>query len=490
MRTSSLPRRASLLAGAMSVIMFTAACSPSTGGEPESSTGEPPPPPPGLTIRVAASGSDSPRSSDGALLDERMMRVPPEYILSPDFQSDLSGPADGWSLAVMSQLDEDVVNRVLAALGFDETADDLVEDVSGGWRIGPTDGTAPAVWFAKNAAQSWWYQSAWGGEERPVDCWVVGNESEKFSSTELNERRTATTETDGDEPVEAPDEIACEEPAPVEGVPTEDVAIVLANDLLKSVSDDAFAFDIEAHADDWAAWATAWGNLDGKRTDMMWSFNFGENAEVTFGSGNLGQPVPAGDIERISVDEGFRRLQEGPQMWWWGGSGGVIAFAAEGNLDGDELTVTPAEEIAPYEPGEEPITPIGDPEQTEPEAIELVEVRESLWTIFDLDGTMWLLPAYTFIDSAGGEHAVPAFSEDLIEVVESDQTFDTQIEDPGLDTLIGMTEDEATAQIADWGWSSRVIQVDGEGLAVTMDFDPTRVNLTIEDGVVTAISTG
>lgn len=56
--------------------------------------------------------------------------------------------------------------------------------------------------------------------------------------------------------------------------------------------------------------------------------------------------------------------------------------------------------------------------------------------------------------------------------------------------LVGLTEAEAAAQAEAAGFTVRVIQRDGEAYPGTMDWVETRVNLTIESGVVTRATIG
>lgn len=53
--------------------------------------------------------------------------------------------------------------------------------------------------------------------------------------------------------------------------------------------------------------------------------------------------------------------------------------------------------------------------------------------------------------------------------------------------LVGLTEAEATAEAEARGWSLRVARLDGEDLALTEDYSPTRVNVAVEAGEVTEI---
>lgn len=57
-------------------------------------------------------------------------------------------------------------------------------------------------------------------------------------------------------------------------------------------------------------------------------------------------------------------------------------------------------------------------------------------------------------------------------------------------TILGETEADAVAAITDAGFESRVAEVDGEPFALTMDWVPTRINLTITDGVITNVFVG
>ena len=62
--------------------------------------------------------------------------------------------------------------------------------------------------------------------------------------------------------------------------------------------------------------------------------------------------------------------------------------------------------------------------------------------------------------------------------------------DPALEAYIGLTIEDATAKAEEEGVPSRVVKVDGEDLAVTMDFIADRLNFVVEDGTVTEVTTG
>lgn len=63
---------------------------------------------------------------------------------------------------------------------------------------------------------------------------------------------------------------------------------------------------------------------------------------------------------------------------------------------------------------------------------------------------------------------------------------------PGLqvaaeELLVGQTESGAEQAATAEGWGFRVVRRDGEDLPMTMDYRPDRVNVAVEDGVVTEI---
>ena len=50
-----------------------------------------------------------------------------------------------------------------------------------------------------------------------------------------------------------------------------------------------------------------------------------------------------------------------------------------------------------------------------------------------------------------------------------------------------MSVEEAQAYAVEHELQFRVVEEDGEGLAVTMDYRPGRINATVEDGIVVSV---
>jgi hypothetical protein len=67
---------------------------------------------------------------------------------------------------------------------------------------------------------------------------------------------------------------------------------------------------------------------------------------------------------------------------------------------------------------------------------------------------------------------------------------DDPVVEAGTEDYVGLTVEEAGAKADDAGVVWRVVSEDGEDLAVTMDFQPERLNFTVVDGVVTGVTLG
>jgi len=50
--------------------------------------------------------------------------------------------------------------------------------------------------------------------------------------------------------------------------------------------------------------------------------------------------------------------------------------------------------------------------------VTLVDVEADLWWVTDIDGSVWLLPAYRFIGDDGGWYTVPAVTDEYLIAVE------------------------------------------------------------------------
>ena len=76
------------------------------------------------------------------------------------------------------------------------------------------------------------------------------------------------------------------------------------------------------------------------------------------------------------------------------------------------------------------------------------------------------------------------------EIPETAIDLENPIPDTAAGKLVGLTEKTAAACAESEGWRVRVVQRDGEEFMVTADYRVDRVNLVVEDDVVTNVTVG
>ena len=144
--------------------------------------------------------------------------------------------------------------------------------------------------------------------------------------------------------------------------------------------------------------------------------------------------------------------------------------------------------------------------------VTLVDVKPDLWWTSDVEGNVWLLPAYAFTGDDGGTYTVPAVTEEyLVEEipvsiepmpvepmpVEPGTDIDTASAEERVERLLAgfeaaapMALDEFTVLAADLDIEVRVASIDGEGFPMTMDYRDDRVNIDIEADTVVRVLPG
>jgi len=452
---------------------------------------------------TAALGAPEAMSSDAAPTSRMMMPCfgLTEYVLVGELPA-LDTPVDGWRYAPSTQLDEEAVARIAAAFGVGGDIVELPPDWGGGWRIGPDDGSAPALWFGADGLGWWSYSAPW-------------NTTAEANAVASDQAVAPSGEGEGAmvDPSIKPMELQ-----PPVGVPDAARATELARQVFEQLGLEVGETDLEVYADQWGASVTLWHTLDGMRTGYATGLGFGADAAITYAGGQSREPERVTGFERVGTSAGFDRLVDSGGMWWGGGYARPKVSCAPPLVMDDSVTVEPG--LTPEGAPEPATEPASEPQFVEPPTItvEIVSVKEAWWTLYDMDGTVWLVPGYVFVDREGGEHMVPAVSDDLVQPVEPTSVDEPVVSEPTpvvseplpvepgtsepvdvadpaaatatAEEIIGLTEDKAAAVVEGAGLAWRVVERDGEQFPVTADYRTDRVNAVIADGVVTSAKVG
>jgi hypothetical protein len=435
------------------------------------------PPVPIRVSQVAAAGSlASGVAESDANVDGRAMWWfgGYEYQVDPGLNA-LPTNSTGYQYGPITEVPEATVRQIATALGLSDAPvrnpNPQIYDQA--WTVGPTDGSAPSVVVVNDPQATWYYSGAWA-METPGD-------SGGTAPSEPREPGTAGSEdTDSGE---APDEIRqWEPPTPPEGILTAAEARAEVTRILTAVGQNPNDFEFEVWADEWYASVTAWPQLGGGRSPMTWNFGFGEMGQLQWASGLLAEPVATGPFPLVGLDEALERLAD--QYTGWGAAVGLPApdadapvSSGDANREADGPLPAPVTEVAV-----------------------LVSVTADLWWAMDVDGSVWLLPAYRFTDSEGRDHTVAAVTDEylMIEpqvgIIEPMPTPDIGggITEPGSEEearmmeelvewankeLVGM-ELSAAIEVAEArDVVLRVAQRDGQDQMLTMDYRSNRINL-------------
>jgi hypothetical protein len=158
--------------------------------------------------------------------------------------------------------------------------------------------------------------------------------------------------------------------------------------------------------------------------------------------------------------------------------------------------------------------PVTDAPAPEVQEVSIVGVEEELVTLYGADGSIYLVPGYTFIaaeDEYGyvGRYTVSALPDEYMQVADAVNEVPLSIApetaapavDPAVepdmtvaqevaDSVVGMSEAEATKTAEAKGLTVRVGSRDGEDFPLTMDYRTDRVTLTVIADKVTAATPG
>lgn len=454
---------------------------------------------------------------------------------------DLTAPAASWSFEPGTTPSPDQIRQIAKALGIAGEVRDLSADMGGGWAVGSDDYSKPSINVGPDATLGWWFNAGYDDTVSAPSCavadpgiaadsaasdTVVVDASEAtvntgVASTGVASTGVESTDTIAVDPAVDIAPIACEQAAPPVNVPTAEEAEAKATELLTAFGLDPASYEFETYADEWSASVTAYLLLDGLRTPMPTSFGFGENGALTWAGGFLATPIRSADYPRIGVEAAVERLNEQSNGWGYGISPtaraeiDTVGEAAEGPTE----TITPPEFSPETVPAAVDVPSIQEPEPTDTNVAEeitvtLTDPQPSIEMLWAADGTVWLLPGYRFDSSEAGTFSVLAVEDQYIEVDEAPIEVPDTIVAPPVETtvpgsdavecaaasdaeiapvddtgsaLVGLCEADAAAAAEAAGFTQRVVRLDGADLPATMDYNPSRFNVAVDQGVVTEI---
>lgn len=365
----------------------------------------------------------------------------------------LGGPGAAYEIEPTEPSAEQL-DRLRGAFGVTESFDAQPPEVGGGSMAGPTDGTAPMISVMDDVMRTWSYSPAWADS-------VIQECVETPVAEGTGEVSTACAPTNPPENLPSPDE-------------ARQMFATLMDEL--DVSTDDLILDTTG--DEWGITVSGFAAIDGIRSPFTWSVTYGENGSIVSAFGVLNDGLrELGEYPRLSTDDALARLQA------------EQADAARRN-------------------GIEPVNGI---------VAKVSSVEEEFYILYGADGEVYLVPGYTFIGEVESDNFVQRFivsalPDEFVETVSvpvasggdsgsgsdvtstdappSDVPSGEEIPLDQANELLGLTEAEATAAAESRGWTVRIAARDGEQFALTMDYSPTRVNLTIDNDLVTYLFIG
>jgi len=482
--------------------VFTLFAVSSCGDDPDASG------PPILVLSAANGGgwsSTAPAASDMAGADEKMMWNYQQHFTAAADLPALDSNAPSYTL-VAGDVSANSRNALKEAFGV--TADFVAQDADqgGGYLAGNYDGTTPTLYVGSDAMRYWSYSPAW--------------EESSISSRPCVYEQSSATAVDPSSDVPAPVAEICAEPAAPENVPTKAEAEELFNATMTALGVNNDDLILDSFADEWGANVTGYLKIDGVRSPLSWSVGYGADASITWASGVFADVQDGASYPRIGTAAAIERLNS-QQAGNWGGPmvrGGVTYDSAVTS----DIAATPVPEPASSdveaavttEPATSDAAPTLDAPAPEIQEVSIIGVEEELVTLYGADGSIYLVPGYTFItaeDEYGyaGRYTVSALPDEYMQVADAVNEVPLSIApetaapavDPAVDpdmsvaqdvadTVLGMSEAEATKTAEAKGLTVRVGSRDGEDFPLTMDYRTDRVTLTVVADKVTAATPG
>jgi hypothetical protein len=397
---------------------------------------------------------------------------------------------------------------------FGVTEDFVAQDASqgGGYLSGNYDGKTPTLYVSSDPMHYWSYSPAWDESSISSRPCIIDSDTTYVPTSD----------------VPAPIAEICAEPAAPENVPTKAEAEELFATTVSALGANVDDLVIDSYADEWGANVNGYLKIDGVRSSLTWSIGYGANGEISWASGVLVDVQDGASYPRIGTTAALERLNNQQSDMW--GDPMVRGGVAYDTGVSSDIAATPVPEPASSdveaavttEPATSDVAPTLDAPAPEVQEVSIVGVEEELVTLYGADGSIYLVPGYTFIAAADeygyvGRYTVSALPDEYMQVTDAVDAVpatdvpvpDTAVALPSVDpavdptvapdmsvaqevadSVVGMSEAEATKTAEAKGLTVRVGSRDGEDFALTMDYRLDRVTLTVIADKVTAATPG
>jgi hypothetical protein len=488
--------------------VFTLFVASSCGDDPDASG------PPILVLSAANGGGwseSAPAASDMAVADGKMMWGYLQNFTAATDLPALDSNARSYTLSA-GDVSTDSLNALKAAFGL--TEDFVAQDASqgGGYLSGNYDGKTPTLYVSSDPMHYWSFSPVWDESSMSSRPCIIDSDTTYVPTSD----------------VPAPIAEICAEPAAPENVPTKAEAEELFATTVSALGANVDDLVIDSYADEWGANVNGYLKIDGVRSSLTWSIGYGANGEISWASGVLVDLQDGASYPRIGTTAALERLNSQQSDMW--GDPMVRGGVAYDTGVSSDIAATPAPEPASSdveaavttEPATSDVAPTLDAPAPEVQEVSIVGVEEELVTLYGADGSIYLVPGYTFIAAADeygyvGRYTVSALPDEYMQVTDAVDAVpatdvpvpDTAVALPSVDpavdptvapdmsvaqevadSVVGMSEAEATKTAEAKGLTVRVGSRDGEDFALTMDYRTDRVTLTVIADKVTAATPG
>jgi len=414
------------------------------------------------------------------------MYVPTSFVYEAGVTEwpELGGSQPSWRLKKHKATDADLI-RIADVFGVSGDISSFSYDKNSRF-IGAEDYSKPTVTTYYDGISSSWNYSA----------------STDISMSSRSEPSSGTSDSSSSSGAPSTPTTSFEPPKPPKNVPTKSQATALSEQYMQGFGVDTAELKVDVYADDWGASVTYNELIDGVPGLRYWIFTYGGEQELQYASGPLSDVVKGPSYPTVSVEEAFKRLSDErfgvyPAEYMRANSAAMAKSATS-----TDLAIS------------SPSTSSSQPVEPKVMTFTLTGARRSVTGIYMEKYGNIMMPAYTFTNDEGDVVRVIAVEDKYLsfapvavpeplptdsvptatEPVPEDSV--PGVEEPiaisqsDADTLVGLSLEEATKVAESRRWTLRVASVDGKENMLTTDYSYSRVNVSVVDGIVTAVTIG